>query len=170
MRILFICKMYRGIKFINAFDPVLITAFWIVRNICAVCEYVQRQSNCNRLILVWNLNLMCRMKVVPFYGLFGDCMNGMSQIFNIFACHSGHRDAAVFGQVNAELFCDSLALRKKAGKLLWFFSKNKIKCQKVPLVLTIQWSRTCQFDRWYDSMVLMILLFPNSIPMLHERR
>lgn len=49
--------------------------------------------------------------------LLGDGVDGVRQVVDIFARHAGHRDAAVLGQVNAELFGDAFDLRlRQAGE------------------------------------------------------
>lgn len=42
--------------------------------------------------------------------LLGDSVNGSGQVLDVFARHSGHRDASVLGQVHAELLGDALHL------------------------------------------------------------
>ena len=53
-----------------------------------------------------------------FFELFGDLVHGVSQVVNVVWRNSGHRDAAVLRQVDAEVFGQLLNLKNKSSDLI----------------------------------------------------
>lgn len=42
--------------------------------------------------------------------LLGDLVDAVRQVLDVLGCHAGHRDASIFGQVNAEVLAQARAL------------------------------------------------------------